>query len=227
MTAMFLIHFSNDSTIMREQAVLCLGPIQSWQTDIHFVFVFDFVPVFVFSIVSLVFLFVFHFAFLFVFAIVFERMDVNPWCCTTSSLSLTLKVCLFLSLTLCLYLSLTLCLSLTFCLCVKIKYLLRILGFLLNCFTWVKAICWDCASVYFNLQFFVFFPVRRNKLSSVNTTEPKAGGESEKAQDWEQATVPFWEEEWFNQGRTGLDAEDRRQSDTKDRGRSEKHLISN
>ena len=43
--------------------------------------------------------------------------------------------------------------------------------------------------------FFVFFPVRRNKLSSVNTTEPKAGGESEKAQDWEQATEPFCEEE--------------------------------
>ena len=129
---------------MREPAVLCLGPIQSWQTHIHFVFVFDFVPVFVFSIVSLVFVFVLHFAFLFVFAIVFERMDVNPWCCTTSSLSLTLQLCLFLSLTLCLYLSLTLCLSLTFCLCVKIKYLLRILGFLLNDGLWVKAICWDC-----------------------------------------------------------------------------------
>ena len=92
----FWTHFVNDSTIMREQAVLCLGPIQSWQTHIHFVFVFDFVPVFVFSIVSLVFVFVFHFAFLFVFAIVFERMDVNPWCCITSSLSLTLQLCFFL-----------------------------------------------------------------------------------------------------------------------------------
>ena len=128
----FLNTFFNDSTIMREPAVLCLGPIQSWQTHIHFVFVFDFVPVFVFSIVSLVFVFVFHFAFLFVFAIVFERMDVNPWRCITSSLFLTLQLCLFLSLTLCLYLSLTLCLYLTFCLSVKIKYLLRILGLLLN-----------------------------------------------------------------------------------------------
>ena len=92
------------------------------------------------SIVSLVFVFVFHFAFLFVFAIVFERMDVNPWCCITSSLFLTLQLCLFLSLTLCLYLSLTLCLSLTFCLSVKIKYLLRILGLFLNDGLWVKAI---------------------------------------------------------------------------------------
>ena len=96
MTAIF-VHISfNDSTIMREPAVLCLGPIQSWKTDIHFVFVFNFVPVFIFPIVSLVFVFVFHFAFLFVFAIVFERMDVNPWSCITLSLSLTLRLCFFL-----------------------------------------------------------------------------------------------------------------------------------
>ena len=35
---------------------------------------------------------------------------------------------------------------------VKIKLLLRILGLLLNDGLRVKAICWDCTSVYFNLQ---------------------------------------------------------------------------
>ena len=34
----------------------------------------------------------------------------------------------------------------------KIKLLLRILGLLLNDELWVKAICWDCTSLYFNLQ---------------------------------------------------------------------------
>ena len=41
----------------------------------------------------------------------------------------------------------------------------------------------------------VFCVFSRTQKQTVNTTEPKAGGESEKAQDWEQATVPFCEEE--------------------------------
>ena len=36
-----------------------------------------------------------------------------------------------------------------------VESLLRILGLFLNDGLWVKAICWDCTSVYFNLQWYI------------------------------------------------------------------------
>ena len=41
---------------------------------------------------------------------------------------------------------------LSLCLSVKIRKFVRIIGLLLNDGLCVKAICWDCTSVYFNLQ---------------------------------------------------------------------------
>ena len=64
-----------------------------------------------------------------------------------------------------------------------VESLLRILGLFLNDGLWVKAICWDCTSVYFNLQWFATPPMpTKSKWStqewiSATTAEsaPRAG----------------------------------------------------